>query len=52
MYPSGGQYEGAFANGKKHGYGIYKYKDGTKITGYWENDDYRGKLKDGKKIPK
>jgi hypothetical protein len=30
-------YEGDFANGKRNGRGVYKWPDGGKYSGYWEN---------------
>lgn len=38
----GETYEGQFANGLKHGIGLYRWADGTKYTGTWVRDQEHG----------
>ena len=35
-------YAGEWKNWKRHGYGVYTYADGTKRSGRWEEDQYKG----------
>ena len=35
----GFEYEGSFRKGNKHGYGVYKWTDGSKFQGQWEKLD-------------
>ena len=37
-FPNGAIYEGQVLDGKRHGKGIYTWKDGTKYEGSFEND--------------
>ena len=37
-YKNGEIYEGGFMNGKKHGFGIYTWKDGSTYEGWYAND--------------
>ena len=39
-YPKGDKYEGNFKNEKRHGYGIYIYKDGSKDKGMWNEGEF------------
>jgi hypothetical protein len=38
-YAKGDKYEGNFKNEKRHGYGIYIYKDGSKDEGIWHKNE-------------
>ena len=38
----GGYYDGFWVNGKKDGYGLYKWKDVGKYIGDWSNDQMNG----------
>jgi hypothetical protein len=35
-------YEGHLSNGKKHGYGVYRYADGSRYEGNWHQDKKQG----------
>ena len=37
-----GYYSGFWSNGKRHGYGLYDWKDAGKYIGFWENDQRNG----------
>ena len=37
-----GYYDGFWLNSKKHGYGLYNWKDGGKYIGNWTNDKMEG----------
>ncbi|CAD8087078.1 unnamed protein product [Paramecium primaurelia] len=41
-FPNGAIYEGSVLDGKRHGKGIYTWKDGTKYEGQFENDQING----------
>ncbi|CAD8183258.1 unnamed protein product [Paramecium octaurelia] len=41
-FPNGAIYEGQLLEGKRHGKGIYTWKDGTKYEGQFENDKING----------
>ena len=34
-YLLGGYYHGSFLNSKKHGEGLYIYRNGDRYSGYW-----------------
>ena len=36
-------YEGEWKQGKRHGYGIFNFKNGSKYKGYWKNGKISGK---------
>ncbi len=40
-----GEYEGEMLNGKRHGYGVAKYENGTVYEGYWEDNKPHGQGK-------
>ena len=42
MINNDGEYEGEFLNDLAHGNGVFTYKDGTKYTGEWQNDNKHG----------
>lgn len=42
VYPSGDRYTGAWQNNKKHGYGELVRKDGTRLKGYFVEDQFVG----------
>ncbi|CAD8092861.1 unnamed protein product [Paramecium sonneborni] len=41
-FPNGAIYQGQVLDGKRHGKGIYTWKDGTKYEGSFENDQING----------
>ncbi|CAD8089097.1 unnamed protein product [Paramecium sonneborni] len=41
-FPNGAIYQGQVLDGKRHGKGIYTWKDGTKYEGQFENDQING----------
>eukprot|EP00826_Nyctotherus_ovalis_P015577 TRINITY_DN14440_c0_g1_i13.p1 TRINITY_DN14440_c0_g1~~TRINITY_DN14440_c0_g1_i13.p1 ORF type:complete len:198 (-),score=18.32 TRINITY_DN14440_c0_g1_i13:174-767(-) len=44
-YNDGSLFEGQVLDNKRHGYGKQTWPNGTKYTGYWENDKMSGKGK-------
>ena len=34
----GGFYKGLFRDGKRNGYGVYEYADGSRYEGDWKDD--------------
>lgn len=39
-YKNGEKYEGEVLNGKRHGYGKFRFKTGTVVKGIWVNDEF------------
>jgi len=42
VFPSGDRYIGAWRNNKKHGYGELVRRDGTRLKGYFVDDQFVG----------
>ena len=40
---NGAVYEGEVVDGKREGYGVCSWKDGSKYEGEWKNDKANGK---------
>lgn len=43
QFPSGNQYQGPLENGKRQGWGIFTYRDGTRCEGRFEQNELTGR---------
>ena len=42
VWSDGSRYEGFYASGKKHGFGVYVWVDGSKYVGNWVDNKIAG----------
>lgn len=46
-YDNGDMYDGMWRRNKKHGYGVYTYKDGKRLEGFFKDDKFLGEIFQG-----